>query len=226
MRPHVPPMAGTTYFESPPDFFSLCSALSRGTCSEPCATEVLMRGKPRRPELVRSGIAADLRAFPPWFDARRRRRRPRLTCRRSRKLSHPDVRCASLSARGTRKGARLEVFLGSVNTPFLVSAKFSRLRSHATNRVYEFYGNAFDFFGYRLQVAARERGSRGTHKPPACSRRRANEREKKGSRALMRRAKRPSARQSRAPRGSMGRAADGDCFECRVIGTTVCVGAC
>jgi hypothetical protein len=35
-----------------------------------------------------------------------------------------------------------------------------------------------------------------------------------------------SARQSRAPRGSMGRAADGDCLECRVIGTTVCVGAC
>ena len=218
MRPHVPPMAGTTYFESPPDFFSLCSALSRGTCSEPCATEVLMRGKPRRPELVRSGIAADLRAFPPWFDARRRRRRPRLTCRRSRKLSHPDVRCASLSARGTRKGARLEVFLGSVNTPFLVSAKFSRLRSHATNRVYEFYGNAIDFFGYRLQVAAR-RGSRVAAEPTS-------EGKKKGSRALMRRAKRPSARQSRAPRGSMGRAADGDCFECRVIGTTVCVGAC
>jgi hypothetical protein len=117
MRPHVPPMAGTTYFESPPDFFSLCSALSRGTCSEPCATEVLMRGKPRRPELVRSGIAADLRAFPPWFDARRRRRRPRLTCRRSRKLSHPDVRCASLSARGTRDGRSMEDFLGKREHP-------------------------------------------------------------------------------------------------------------
>jgi hypothetical protein len=217
-------MAGTTYFESPPDFFSLCSALSRGTCSEPCATEVLMRGKPRRPELVRSGIAADLRAFPPWFDARRRRRRPRLTCRRSRKLSHPDVRCASLSARGTRDGRSMRIFLESVNTPFLVSAKFSRLRSHPTIRVYEFYGNALDFFGYRLQVAARPSSRRG---PQAARVHRANrEGKKKGSRAMRRRAKRPSARQSRAPRGSMGRAADGDCFECRVIGTTVCVGAC
>lgn len=107
-------MAGTTYFESPPDFFSLCSALSRGTCSEPCATEVLMRGKPRRPELVRSGIAADLRAFPPWFDARSSTATtsPSFEDRWSRKLSHPDVRCASLSAAFVETDARQTDFLG------------------------------------------------------------------------------------------------------------------
>ena len=43
---------------------------------------------------------------------------------------------------------------------------------------------------------------------------------------VRRRCETSGARQSRVPRGSMGRAADGDCLECRVIGTTVCVGAC
>jgi hypothetical protein len=217
-------MAGTTYFESPPDFFSLCSALSRGTCSEPCATEVLMRGKPRRPELVRSGIAADLRAFPPWFDARRRRRRPRLTCRRSRKLSHPDVRCASLSARGTRDGRSMEDFLGKPEHPISRFRKIFETAIAPDDSRLRVLWERVDFFGYRLQVAARPSSRRGQQ---AARVHRANrEGKKKGSRAMMRRAKRPSARQSRAPRGSMGRAADGDCFECRVIGTTVCVGAC
>ena len=225
MRPHVPPMAGTTYFESPPDFFSLCSALSRGTCSEPCATEVLMRGKPRRPELVRSGIAADLRAFPPWFDARRRRRRPRLTCRRSRKLSHPDVWCASLSARGTRDGRSMEDFLGKREHP--ISRFRQNFRDCDRTRRFAFtsFMGTRSTFSVTVCKSRLDRARGWAHK--AARVHRANrEGKKKGSRAMMRRAKRPSARQSRAPRGSMGRVADGDCFECRVIGTTVCVGAC
>ena len=39
-------------------------------------------------------------------------------------------------------------------------------------------------------------------------------------------AKRPVGSSVARARGAMGRAADGDCLECRVIGTTVCVGAC
>lgn len=175
MRPHVPPMAGTTYFESPPDFFSLCSALSRGTCSEPCATEVLMRGKPRRPELVRSGIAADLRAFPPWFDARRRRRRPRLTCRRSRKLSHPDVRCASLSARGTRDGRSMEDFLGKREHPISRFRKiFETAIAPDDSRLRVLWERARLF---RLPSASRGRSTGGSHKPRACIAR--TERERK-----------------------------------------------
>lgn len=76
------------------------------------------------------------------------------------------------------------------------------------------------FFQIRpcLQLWLATAESRGPVGPPATSR------EGKRSEKKVRNVR--SARQSRAPRGSMGRAADGDCLECRVIGTTVCVGAC
>ena len=55
--------------------------------------------------------------------------------------------------------------------------------------------------------------------PPATSRRYSKRSDEEG-------AKRPVGSSVARARGAMGRAADGDCLECRVIGTTVCVGAC